>query len=298
MIYLGYSADQKRAIIAEYCRCNDIRSTVVIAPDQFPLVVDGADQVRFADVIMYVTFYRLLQEIDSRTLIVISDPLRTQNRYDLSYNCIRNFLNQTGHQLVFSHLPQIDEPDDFMVLFDFATRSRWKRHKFDIDLILDNVPVYVQPVPLDFRRVDVPTSAATKVKYAKERDKLFANLGAKDPHTLPRNLYLIGGKDKLAYIDAQAQPSLFGDGQPCRYVARNGRLKRDSIVTYTDVTPGCYTVVEFPHRFIDFADFAQSAGQAQFDVLVADLKVDRWYFDRYTEWKDRIHATYASLQQS
>lgn len=298
MIYLGYSTADKQAAIADYQAAHGIRKTVVISHERFPLHVAGADHIGYADVIMYVTYYRLLQEIDAETLVIVNECLRTQNRYDLTYNCIRNYLNQTNHVLVFQALPLIDTPEDFMILFDFATQSRWKRRPFDAGLILDNAQIAVQSWPVDFRRIDVPTSAAAQRRYEQERQRLFAELGAKDPHTLPRNLYLIGGKDKLAWIENR-QPSLFdaGEAGPRQYVARNKRLGNGEIVTYDDAQPGqAYTVLEFPHRFIDFSDFLVTTGQAASDVLVADLKVDHWYYDRFTAWKERIHATYASLR--
>jgi hypothetical protein len=277
---------------------------VVIAPERFPLPIDGADQVRYADVIMYVTFYRLLQEIERDTLIVLHECLRTQNRYDLAYNCIRNYLNHTPHSLVFQTLPQIDEPDDFMILFDFVTQSRWKRRPFDADLVRAETQVHVREWPLSFTRIDVPTGEATRRKYDRERATLFDGLGARDPHTLPRNLYLIGGKDKAAYIAAHrpsGQLDLFSgrDVAPQRlYVARNKRLNHGAVVTYDEVEPAGvpYTVVDLPHRFIDWCDFVSATGQAASDVLVADLKVDHWYFERYVKWQARIHDTYASLR--
>ena len=302
MIYLGYANAEKQQIIADYRAAHDIRKVVVIMPERFPLAVAGADQVGYADVIMYVTFYRLLQEIDGHTLIVLNECLRTQNRYDLAYNCIRNYQNQTPHSLVFQTLPQIDEAEDFMILFDFATQSRWKRRHFDAELIREHAAVAVRPWALGFCRIDVPTSTATQQSYAAECAQRFAELGARDPHTLPRNLYLVGGRDKLAYIRAQAsaQPSLFADAEAGRrqYVARNKRLGRDDVITYDEVQPGGgpYTIVELPHRFIDWCDFVAYTGQAACSLLVANLKVDHWYFDRYAAWKERVNATYASLR--
>ena len=80
-------------------------------------------------------------------------------------------------------------------------------------------------------------------------------------------------------------------------MARNKRLGNGRIVTYDDVQPGAaYTVLEFPHRFIDWCDFVAFTGQASSDVLVADLRVDAWYWERYTAWGERIHDTYASLR--
>ena len=112
----------------------------------------------------------------------------------------------------------------------------------------------------------------------------------RDPHAIPRNLYLIGGKCKQAHIDNEPEGV---------YVARNQRLKRENIITYKTATyrPETYSIVEFPHRFIDFSDFLREVRQTYFDILTADLKVDDWYFERYQEWKERINETYASLQQ-
>jgi len=296
-IYLGLDDDAKGDVIERYRRGHEIRKVVVFYPEKFipPFCLDD-DRVTYAGAIMYKHFYRLLQEIDTRTLIVFNEVLRTQNRYDLTYNCIRHYLQQTPHSLVFQMFPQIDGHDDFMILFDFVTQSRWKSRRFDLNLILDTVGVEVEPHPIAFRRVDVRTSERTKRRYAKERRRRFEELGARDPHTLPRNLYLLGGSDKRAHIDKQALP-LFGDEQ--LYVARNQRLSRDNIVTYHTLAPGQRptVIVEFPHRFIEFADFMTETRRACFDVLCADLKVDDWYFQRYTEWSERIRETCTSLQE-
>jgi hypothetical protein len=297
MIYLGYSDDAKRAEIQRYVSDNGIRKLVVISADEFPLAVDGADQVKYSDVIMYVTFYRLLQAIDSGTLVVLNECLRTQNRYDLAYNCIRNYLNLTRHQLIFQLLPQIDTQDDFMVLFDFDTQSRWKRRSFDADLIARESRVTVERLDIGFERVPVRTSDKTRARYAAEREALFAGIGSRDPHTLPRNLYLIGGADKLAHIVGQANLPLY-NGQDGLYVARNKRLGRADVVTYADVQPETgYTILELPHRFIDYTDFVKTTWQTRSVVLTADLKVDDWYFTRYCDWSERIHGTYANLSQ-
>jgi hypothetical protein len=301
MIYLGFAEAEKSLIVERYIAEHNIRNTVVISPAKFPLEFDWTDNVEWSDTIEYVTFYRLLQEIHTDTLVVLSEPLRTQNRYELTYNCIRAFLNQTPHQIIFQYLPQIDTRDDFMILVDFDTRSRWKRRKWDINLILDNCQVQVRPLPIEFNRIAVPTSEFTKKKYRAEKARRFEKLGARDPHTIPRNLYLLGGKDKLAHIDATGTPqlSLFSSSGNRQYIARNQRLSRDNITTYAnaDETAVPYTIVEFPHRFIEFTDFMKRTGQTRFDVLTTDLKVDDWYFTRYTNWLERINETYASFSE-
>jgi hypothetical protein len=292
MIYLGYSDTEKLVEIEKYKSGNEIHKVFILSADEFLLTLKGAESVKYSDIIRYVVFYRLLQEIDTYTLIVINECLRTQNRYDLTYNCIRNFLNQTEHHLIFQQLPQIDTKDDFMILFDFDSRSRWKRQKFDADLIKDNSQVFINQLPISFKAIEVFTSEFTKRKYEKEKKERFDTIGLKDPHAIPRNLYLISGQDKLAHIDNDFD--LLNENW---YVARNKRLNRNNIITYDAVQLGIeYTILEFPHRFIDFSDFIKRTNQAQSSVLVADLKVDYWYFNRYMEWKDRIHETYASLQ--
>lgn len=301
MIYIGLEDGEKKSIIERYRSANDIRQIVVISADAFPMDVTDSQQVEFSQVIMYRVFYPMMQTIDHHTLLILNEVLRTQNRYDLAYNCIRNFLNQTTHQLVFQQLPQIDTVQDFMILFDFDTRSRWKREKFDVNLVMDNARIEINRLPLTFRKIDVPTREATQRKYTKERERRFANIGARDPHTIPRNLHLIGGKDKLAWIDAQGgkseQINSFGDVASGQYVARNQRLKRDYITTYANVKQGGqYRLIDFPHRFIDFSDFIKTTGQTTFEFLAANLKVDDWYFSQYQAWKERIYETYSSLE--
>lgn len=299
MIYIGFENSQKSSIVNQYRQQNGIEHTVVIYSDRVPKAeYDNVEYVTYDESITYVVFYRLLQEVGNNTLIVIDECLRTQNRYELTYNCIRHFLAQTKHQIIFQRLPQIDGKDDFMILFDFDTQSRWKGRKFDINLILDNSRVVVNPIGISFRWINVCTSQSTKKQYVSRRQKRFDSIGARDPHTIPRNLYLIGGKDKLIYINSQNMP-LFGALENKWYIARNKRLKADNIATYQDFDIGNvpYTVVDLPHRFIDFADFITATNQYCFDVLVADLKVDLWYKNRYLEWSNRVNETITSLSE-
>lgn len=288
MIYIGYAPAERLALVAAYRAQHGIRQTIVITADQFPLTVPDSEAVAYRDVIRYVVFYRLLQIIDGQTLVVLNECLRTQNRHDLAYNCIRHYLNRTPHRLIFQHLPLIDTAEDFMVLFDWDTDSRWKRQGFDPALVRREAQVQVRDQAPAFTAVPVPTAAATRQRYERERERLFAGLGGRDPHTLPRNLALLGGRDKKAYILAGDPAAL--------YVARNQRLGLSRIATYETAAAGpAYTAVELPHRFLTMADFLTRTGLTAVPVLVADLKVDHWYFERYREWSERIHAACASL---
>lgn len=287
MIYLGLNKLQKPPLIDDYCSRNAITKVVILGPDKFRFNhnLDNAEDIDWPEIIMYRTFYRLLQEIDYNTLIVVNECLRTQNRHDLTYNCIRQFLNQTEHQLIFQWLPIIDDKQDFMVLFDFDTRSRWKREKFDIDLI-EEVRIQCVRNRLLFNEVSVETDEKLRAGYQREKQKLADNIGIKDPHTIPRNLYLMSGKARMQAIE----PFKF-------YIGRNNRFKIPGMQTYKepDYPNAPYTVFELPHNFIDFADFSALSQQTTFDVLLSDLKVDQWYKQRYNEWTERINETYANI---
>ncbi|MCO5190353.1 MAG: hypothetical protein M9918_19455 [Anaerolineae bacterium] len=299
MIRLGLTSAEKHSLATQYTAQYAIQHIVWIAPVE-PAAYLG-EWIEYKEVIMYRTFYRLLQEIDNNTLVVIDECLRTQNRYSLEYNCIRQYLNQAGHVIVFQYLPLIDTADDFMILFDFATRSRWKREKFNPDLF-DEVDICVRPIPISFNAIPVPTSKRTKKRYQTQRDKLLREVSnsTRDPHIIPRQLHLIGGADKFAHIKAGEQPqlALFSDSaETRRYVARNKRLKHPAITTFRDIKgTGQYTLVDMPHRFIDFTDFLGTTRQTTIDILVADLKVDHWYVNHYQQWQERLNATYANLR--
>lgn len=289
MICLGLNAEEKRNRIAEYRAQHNITKTYVLSPKKFSFNpgCENSETIEWADIIMYRYFYRLVQEIDAHSLVVINECLRTQNRYDLTYNCIRHFLNQTRHQLIFQHLPFINDREDFMILFDFDTRSQWKRFPFDQDL-LSHCGVEATPGAINFTRIGVKTDEILRAKYQKEKKYLIENIGARDPHTIPRNLYLLPGKAKMRHVDGDTY-----------YIGRNNRFSIETMQRYkSDSYPHTpYTVFEFPHNFIDFADFAALSRQSSFNVLVSDLKVDQWYLNRYQEWSKRINEGYASLSE-
>jgi hypothetical protein len=290
VILLGLDDTEKDAAIARYCTEHAIRKVVVFSPAKFRFTCSFAthEHVEWAEIIKYIFYYRLLQEVDASTLLVVNECLRTQERNDLTYNCLRNFLNQTEHQLVFQHLPLIDTAEDFMVLFDFDTRSRWKREKLSADLLREST-IRVREVPLELHAVEVATDAKTKAAYAREKRSLIDGIGLKDPHTIPRNLYLMSGKAKLAHVDTARA-----------YVGRNNRFKLPNLATYRESAypRAPYVVFEICHNFIDFADFLALSRQARVDVLVADLNIDRWYLERYQAWVGRVRELSSLVGES
>ena len=299
MIHLDDAA--KAAVVAAFCKAHAIRKVYVLSPTRFrpsfaaehmtdpPTQGDGRNglYVDWPDLILYRYYYKLLQEVDGSTLVVVNECLRTQNRNDLTYNCIRNYLNQTPHVLVFQHLPIIDTIEDFMVLFDFATRSRWKREPFRPDL-LGETKIHVACAPLAIAPVRVPVDDKTRVAYAKEKAALLAAVRGdpdKDPHQIPRNLLLVSGKAKLAHVDPAR-----------RYVGRNNRFRLPNLETYRDVAgQGERVALELPHNFIDMADFLTATRQPRVEAIVADTKAEDWYLRRFQDWTQRVNDAQAAL---
>ena len=135
-----------------------------------------------------------------------------------------------------------------------------------------------------FNAINVEVDAKLLKEYERTKQKLIDEIGIRDPHTIPRNLYLMSGKAKLGSVEVGGL-----------YIGRNNRFKLPNFGTFRDEEFSKATVFELCHNFINFADFLVLSGQRQSDVLVADTKVDRWYFDRYVKWAERIGDAYNSI---
>lgn len=284
MIRLGLGQEEKTFLVTEYIKTNNISNVFVLTDTRVgKLAIENAEVIHWPEIIQYKFFYRLLQEIGDSTLIVIDEIMRTQDRHELTYNCIRHFLNQTTHQIIFQTFPMIDTIEDFMILVDFDTRSRFRRMPFSLDSIkgLDITGVNNTP---GFKAIHIGVGSKLLKEYERTKRKLIDEIGIRDPHTIPRNLYLVSGKAKLSALDPNR-----------RYIGRNTRFKIANLSTYRDDELNESTVFEFCHNFIDFSDFLVLSGQRFSDVLVADTKVDRWYFDRYVKWTERIGDAYSRL---
>lgn len=292
MIYLGYKKNEKQDVIFSYIRDNFIKKVFILSPKKFYFDFEY-EFIEWNEIIQYKTYYRLLKDIDNNTLIVVNECLRKQNRYDLAYNCIRLFLNQTKHRIIFQYLPIIDNKENFMILFDFDTRSRWKRENFNIELFKD-MNVKCKSIELKLNKLFIETDERLKIKYKKKKKELFDNIGLKDPHTIPRNLYLLSGKKKLKEI--YTKNNLFFNKNNRWYIGRNNRFKIKNFQTYKDNKyDKKYIVFELSHNFINFIDFLYLSEQINIDIFISDLKVDEWYWKRYNNWIKEIQNVYSIL---
>lgn len=287
MICLGYPTAEKVQTIVDYCSANGIRKVFGLSPARLQFDCGGTpdlEWIEYANIIEYRYYYRLLQEIDRDTLVVVNECLRTQNRYDLTYNCIRKFLFQTQHRIIFQHLPLIDTFDDFMVLFDFDTRSERKFQKWQ-PAFRGEIDLRITPISVAFAAEVIAAAAKDHDAYNARRRQLIDGIGMKDPHTIPRNLYLSTGSVRLRGVTEDRW-----------YVGRNRRFKLSSLQTYRDPEfPRRYDVFEFCHNFVDFAEFCAASQQSSFRVVSSDLKVDQWYFERYCAWAQRVADAYTAL---
>ncbi len=287
MIYIGKNNNQKKDIITEYCNKNTINRIVVFSPDRFNFDFSTDIKIEFVnypDIIRYIYFYRLLQEIDKNTLIVINECLRTKNRNDLTYNCLRHYLNQTDQQIIFQYIPIIESFNDFLTLFDFDTKSRWKREK-KVDLSESEISVEKKKIILN--SIKINTEQKLFDKYQKEKKKLFDNIGNKDPHTIPRNLLLLAGKTKFENIS-----------DDCFYIGRNNRFKLENYQVFKSfINNGKnHVIFEICHNFIDFTNFLFLSEQEDISYMVTELPVDVFYYNRTESWVQELNNVYSEIQ--
>lgn len=239
-------------------------------------------QIEYKEVIMYRTFYPLLEEIDKDYLLVVNEFMRTKNRSDLTYNCLRHYLNQCGHQIIFEYFPFIEDVSDFMILLDFDTKSKHKGSSFSKDFLYEEDIRAINPhLELSVDTIELPVGA--EEEYEKEKNKLFNSIGNKSPDTIPRQLHIYCGKWKKPYIVPEKQ-----------YVARNARYHMKNVTTYPNVKHGVtYELLDWQHRRLDMNDFFRRTGQSKITFISTGLSVDEVYVRFFNEWKERLEEFYA-----
>lgn len=288
VLAVGLDTAARARLVGERISATDPDRVICVGPAAYRFPIEH-ERVRWTDwdeVIQYKHFYPILQETSANTLLVVNECLRTSDRHCLTYNCVRQFLNQTRNVVVLQTLPVLESIEDVMVLVDFVTRSQWKRHPFRADM-LECVDVAIVERPLSLSRVIVETTARDRDEYDRQKRELFASIGGRDPHLIPRTLHLVAGKTK-----ARSKYS----GAPL--VGRNNRFKLPRMTAYAaEAFAGDETVFEFPHGWLPWVDFIAKTGQSTVRSLVTDLKVDQWYADRAAHWMREVERGYAALRK-
>lgn len=286
MIRIGLGPRQKQEQVSKYIEANDISKVFVFSPGAFKLQFNvhecQVEYYDYTDIIMYKTFYPLLEKIDEHSLLIFNECMRTQNRSDLTYNCAHHYCNQTPHKIVFEYFPMIDTRDDFMILLDLINKGKYKGKSFDYFMLQDE-DILIKPQYFRFDPIMVDITEKDYATYESTKERLFANLGNKDPDTIPRNLQLLVGDMKKAAIN-----------DTDLYVARNGRFKRANVVTYKDIkSTGNYTIIDMHYRRLNFNDFLKTTKMTKIKYLMTPLPVDNVIANEFAKWTARLDAIYA-----
>lgn len=240
-------------------------------------------QIGYKEVIMYRTFYPLLEEIDGCCLLVMNEMMRERNRSCLTYNCLAKFTNQTPHRMVFEYLPIVEERKDILILLDFATSQRDKGRRLeDVDLTGEDIRCVRRSFRLLPKLLDVPDDA--RAKYEKKRDALFDGLGSSDPDTVPRRLHDWTGRFKAPEIVLHPDRA---------YAAMNQRFKLPNVTSYPDAEPGkSYILADLPLERKKMNDFLRRTGQTDLPYLSTGFPLDDAYIRMFDTWMKEVTWVY------
>ena len=288
MIRIGLGERQKQKVVSEYLNGHKIKKIFCFYFKKFPIKLNVScdiEYIEYADIEMYKFFYRLLEEIDESSLIIINECLRTQNRSELIYNCAHHYLNQTPHRIVFEFFPIIESRQDFMILLDFENKGKYKGKGFDY-VYLQNEDIKVKPFKIKLETIPVEITDKDRERYEKKKEQLFANLGEKDPDTIPRNLQLLAGDMKKKAIETNKL-----------YIARNKRFKMENVLSYQEIetknTKVDYIVIDMHYRRLNFNDFLRTTGMSRIKYLSTTLPIDNVIINNFAKWRARLEAIYA-----
>ncbi len=285
MIRIGLGPREKQKEVDNYLADHEIKKVFCFYWRGFPVkykVDCGIEYIEYADIEMYKYFYRLLEEINESSLIIMDSCMRTQNRSELIYNCAHHYLGQTPHRIIFEYFPIIESKADFMILLDFENKGKYKGKGFDY-VYLQNEDIKIKPVKVKLEVIPVETSEKDRERYEKKKEQLFDSLGEKDPDTIPRNLQLLAGDIKKKAIEPDKL-----------YVARNKRFKLSNMLSYQEVTEkGDYIVIDTHYRRLNMNDFLRISGMAKIKYLCTTLPIDSVIVNEFAKWKARCDSIYA-----
>lgn len=285
MIRIGLNSREKQKELDTYLEDSKIKKIFCFYFKKFPIKFKTnieIEYIEYADIEMYEYFYRLLEEIDESSLIIINECMRTQNRSELIYNCSHHYLNQTPHKIIFEFFPIIADKNDFMILLDFQNKGKYKGKSFDY-IFLQNEDIKIKPFRVRLNPVNVDIEKKDVERYEKKKEQLFNNLGQKDPDTIPRNLQLFAGDLKKKAIVPEEL-----------YIARNKRFKLDNVFSYDDINKqGNYTVIDTHYRRLNFNDFLKTTQMNKIKYFSTILPIDGVIINEFSEWKARLDSIYA-----
>lgn len=283
MIYLGYDNEEKLNIIDNYMKNNDIENIYFITNDNLNIDTSCFKNIKnviYKNIIRYAYYYRIIENTTKKTLIIINEILKDTNRYNLTYNCIRVFLNNTNHILIFNYLPIIYSREDFCSLIDFDTRTRFKYFKLkDIDLNL--IDIKYKRIDLRLNKIMVPKRGFSYEDiYLSYKKKLFKEFDSKDVHVLPRKLQLFTSKIKTNY----------SNNEKCI-----GRTKSKNIISFKSLPKEKLKIIDLPFNMIDLINYLYISKINIIDVVSTGLKVDLWFENRVENFIKELNFIYDKI---
>ena len=276
MFYIGDWDKQK--IVDYYITNNDVKRVLIIYSKQLrhEYIIDmDCRYVEIHETKNHGIHYDLLQYVNKHTLIVLDNLLISQQRYSNEYNCIANFVNQTPHRIVFNLLPFIENADDFMILLDFYNKVKYKGERFNYDYLKD-FKYFVKPFQISVEFVDVSVSDDDRRQYNEYRDKLFNEIGLKNPKLIPNNLSALCGDIRYRKVNYN------------KLTSRNKRFP--NLTTYKDseINP----ILDLPTNRKDFIELLTKTKARDITILTSNLTIDKWYKRDYIEWLERLQEFY------
>lgn len=195
-IYIG--EQDKEGIIKDYIKNNDIEKVYVFGDKlDFDLPIKS-ECIKYADTIKYKYFYRLLQEINKKSLIVFNECLKNNNRYNLNYNCLRRYVLQTNNVLIFNYYPIIREEKDFMILYDMIQNNPFLKEKYEYVTKFKGVTLGKFDFIVNKTEITVDDEYVTE--YEKKKEEVIKQV-RKDADIIPRRLLKYSESVNKKYVN-------------------------------------------------------------------------------------------------
>lgn len=277
MICLGCLENQKHDLITSYLNENDIDKIYLITNNEFEFSYDNLEIVKYKDIIEYAYYYRLIEDTTRKTLFILNDIHKSINRNNLSYNCIRTFLNNTKHKIIFNFFPIIYERNDFCSLIDFETQTKFKYLKFD-EINKKVLKTHCNKINITLTIEIIEVSNTVKQDYEKYKEKMFNELGDKDAHTLPRNMQLFTSK-----IKANTNKTVIG------------RTKRNNVVSFESNPTENLHIIDLPYNISNLLKYIQDSNSYNLNIITTNLKVDLWFLKRVEDFISELNYVYNQL---
>lgn len=170
MIYLGIINEVEE--INNYVNENKIDKVYVLGSG---LNVKNAINISRPDIVQYDNYNMLRSQVKEQDLIVINNILSSSKRTDLTYNCIRQYVVQTRHRMIFQKYPFNNTEKDLAVLYDFLQNNPFNTIPWeDIDIWPFIEKCELPELTMKIEKITLPEDKVRK--YEKEKEKIFSSL--------------------------------------------------------------------------------------------------------------------------